>query len=194
MFGGQANVASLHIPFTLVDNVRPDDPLMEDELFGPILPVLTVKDVEEAVDLINSKPKPLSLYAFGQKDKIIQQLINATSSGSVCVNDCILQLNVESLPFGGVGDSGFGVYHGKHSFNTFAHHKSVLYRGFNPLLEWVASKRYPPYRMNYLRRLQRLLRKRNLPLNTDFLFALFLFMGGIFACLLWQALLERMIY
>ncbi|QQP31538.1 Aldehyde dehydrogenase, partial [Caligus rogercresseyi] len=93
---------------------------------------------EEAISFINSRPKPLSLYIFSQSSSIPKAFISRTSSGSVCVNDTIVHLSVESLPFGGVGDSGYGNYHGRYSFQCFSHKKSVLSQG-------IGAFRYPPY-------------------------------------------------
>lgn len=145
----------------IVTNVKRDDVLMQGELFGPILPIVTVKDHREAIDFINSMgAKPLTMYVFSNDQQVIDDFTKRTTSGSVCVNDTMLQMMCDSLPFGGVGESGLGQYHGLYTFKCFSHEKSVLVRGFNPILEWVASKRYPPYSNNHLVRMQRLLRKR----------------------------------
>ena len=85
----------------------------QEEIFGPILPIVTVESVDEAIDFIKAKPKPLSLYIFTQNKTKMNRIIDNTSSGSVCVNDVIVQLSVDTLPFGGVEESGYGAYHGK---------------------------------------------------------------------------------
>jgi len=108
---------------TVVTNVTRDDPLMSEEIFGPILPIVTVSGHEEAIEFVNAGEKPLSLYIFSQDKKLQKAIYGETSSGSVCCNDAMVQLSVESLPFGGVGMSGHGNYHGWYSYNTFSHKK-----------------------------------------------------------------------
>lgn len=165
--GGSIDEENIYIEPTVVSNVLNSDSLMSEEIFGPILPIVPTESLEEAIELINSREKPLSLYVFSARKQVIEELCSKTSSGSVCANDVVIHLSVDTLPFGGVGASGMGVYHGRHSFDTFSHKKSVLVRGFNPVLEWVASKRYPPYSENHLIRLMRIVRKRKLPLSVD---------------------------
>ena len=146
---------------TIVTQVKRDDVLMKEELFGPILPIVTVKDHEEAIDFIHSmEAKPLTMYVFSNEKQVVDDFVKKTNSGSVCVNDTMLHMMCDSLPFGGIGESGVGKYHGLYTFKCFSHEKSVLVRDFNSILEWVASKRYPPYSNNHLVRMQRLLRKR----------------------------------
>lgn len=123
--GGAFDVQSRYIAPTILANVSPDSPVMQEEIFGPILPVLTVDDMNEAVDFINSRPKPLALYYFGRTadgKKIIAQ----TSSGGACINDTLLHVSNLNLPFGGVGNSGMGSYHGRNGFETFSHRRSVM--------------------------------------------------------------------
>ena len=90
-----------------------DDPVMKDEIFGPVMPVISAKNPQEAVDLINKGEKPLTLYVYSENEKVHQKFVDDTSSGSVVVNDCLIQLSVDDLPFGGVGYSGMGAYRGK---------------------------------------------------------------------------------
>lgn len=163
-----------------------NDPLMQSEIFGPILPIVTVTSHLDAIGFINSRDKPLSMYIFSKRDELIRQFQEETSSGSICVNDTVLHLIAEALPFGGVGKSGIGAYHGKHSFKTFSHQKSVLVRGFNPIIEWVAKKRYPPYSENHLRRMLRLLKRRSSPisLSSRETLAVACFIIGFLACFL----------
>jgi len=94
--------------------------------------------------MILSRPKPLALYIFSRNDGLVKKILDRTSSGGVCVNDTIYHLAYEGLPFGGVGNSGMGRYHGKFSFETFSHPKAILHRGFNKLSESITSARYPP--------------------------------------------------
>jgi len=163
------------------------DPLMQSEIFGPILPVLPITDESKAINLINSRDKPLSLYVFSTRANLLAKFREETSSGSICVNDTVMHLIAEALPFGGVGKSGMGSYHGKHSFKTFSHRKSILVRGFNPIIEWVAKKRYPPYSENHLKRMLRLLKRRANPLGITLkeCYGLLCFMIGILLCYLY---------
>ena len=119
------------------------DPVMQEEIFGPILPFLTVDSANAAVDFINRRPKPLALYVFTSDRNLAKSVINRTSSGSTCVNDVIFQIAPPSLPFGGVGESGIGNYHGKYSFETFSHPRSVAYSA--TWAEPLVAKRNPPY-------------------------------------------------
>ncbi|MBD2462972.1 aldehyde dehydrogenase [Oscillatoria sp. FACHB-1407] len=142
LLGGQTNLGDRYIAPTVMDQVPPDSPIMQDEIFGPILPVLEYDELEEAIAFVNDRPKPLALYIFSRNKDIQQRVLNATSSGGACVNDTFLQVGVVDLPFGGVGDSGIGSYHGKASFDTFSHFKSILYKPF-----WLDFKmRYAPYK------------------------------------------------
>jgi aldehyde dehydrogenase (NAD+) len=139
--GGEVNAADRYIAPTVIDGISWDSLVMKDEIFGPILPVLEYDDLGDAIAQINARPKPLALYIFS-KDKAKQErVLRETSSGGVCINDTVMQVAMTSLPFGGVGDSGIGSYHGKASFDTFSHYKSVLQKSFILDLKW----RYAPY-------------------------------------------------
>ncbi len=141
--GGAAHAdeAERYVPPTILRGVSPDSALMDDEIFGPILPVLAVADLDAAVAFVNARPKPLSLYVFSKDRGRARHVLARTSSGSACVNTCVVQLAVSELPFGGVGASGMGAYHGRHGFDTFSHRKSVLDKPtkFEPPVQ------YPPY-------------------------------------------------
>lgn len=139
--GGETNLSDLYIAPTVIDNVSLTELIMQEEIFGPILPVIEYEDIQEAIDLINSKPKPLALYLFSNNNSLQERVLQETSSGGVCINDTVIHFGVPSLPFGGVGDSGIGKYHGKASFDTFSHYKSVLQKSF--LLN--SNLLYPPY-------------------------------------------------
>ncbi|KAF6297958.1 aldehyde dehydrogenase 3 family member A1 [Rhinolophus ferrumequinum] len=115
---------------------------VKEEIFGPIMPIVCVRSLEEAIQFINQREKPLALYVFSQNDKVIKKMIAETSSGGVTANDVIIHLSVHSLPFGGVGNSGMGSYHGKHSFQTFSHRRACLVRSL--LKEDPLKGRYPP--------------------------------------------------
>lgn len=139
--GGKTNPEDRYIAPTVIDQVSWDSPIMEDEIFGPILPVLEYTDLTDAITKINERPKPLALYLFSKDKEKQQRVLRETSSGGVCINDTVMQVGVSELPFGGVGHSGIGSYHGKASFDTFSHRKSVLKRSFLLDLDW----RYAPY-------------------------------------------------
>ncbi|MGA5497946.1 aldehyde dehydrogenase family protein [Streptomyces cinereoruber] len=124
--GGAHEAGERYIAPTVLTDVPPGAPVMAEEIFGPILPVLTVRDVHEAVDFVNARDKPLSLYAFTRDKTAWRTLLEKTSSGGLVRNAPMIHLGVPNLPFGGVGESGTGAYHGKTSFDTFSHHKPVL--------------------------------------------------------------------
>jgi aldehyde dehydrogenase (NAD+) len=149
--GGRADEADRYIAPTVLTNVSPDSPIMAEEVFGPLLPVLKVDDVDEAIRFINDRPKPLALYMFTENDRAGSEVIDRTSSGGATVNHAWMHLAVHDLPFGGVGESGMGAYHGKASFDIFTHHKSVLkkptkmdpplmYPPFTPMKEAILKK------------------------------------------------------
>ncbi len=139
--GGQINRETRYIAPTILDNVGWDAPVMQEEIFGPVLPVLTYQEIDKAIAAINARPKPLALYLFTRDQALQDHVLSSTSSGGVCLNDVFLQVSIWGLPFGGVGDSGIGAYHGKTSFETFSHLKSVLKKPFWLDLDW----RYAPY-------------------------------------------------
>jgi aldehyde dehydrogenase (NAD+) len=153
LFGGQSDAAQRRMAPTLIRVESPDDPLMAEELFGPLLPVVEVDDLHQAMAWINGRPKPLALYLFSQSGQAQRQLLEGTSSGGVCLNDVVMQASVPELPFGGVGNSGMGTYHGEAGFLTFSHRRSVLRRPF----QLDVPLRYPPYgnRLPMLRQLLR---------------------------------------
>jgi aldehyde dehydrogenase (NAD+) len=141
VIGGEVDSATRYIAPTVIDHVSADDAVMQDEIFGPILPVLEYGEMSEAIAFINARPKPLALYLFSNSKDLQNQVLQTTSSGSVCINDTIMQIASENMPFGGVGESGMGCYRGKYSFETFSHYKSVLSRPF-----WLdVNVRYAPY-------------------------------------------------
>lgn len=139
--GGPGDAASRYFPPTIITDVASDHPVMADEIFGPILPVLKVSLLDEAISFINARPKPLALYGFSENSSVGDTLVARTSSGGVCINHVVVHITIDALPFGGVGESGMGAYHGRASFDTFAHAKSVFRKPtfFDPPLV------YPPY-------------------------------------------------
>ncbi|MBG1269564.1 aldehyde dehydrogenase [Nostoc sp. WHI] len=139
--GGDTNLEELYIAPTVIDQVSWKDKVMQEEIFGPILPVLEYTHLSEAIDLVNKQPKPLALYFFSINKKNQELVLQETASGGVCINDTVMHLTVPALPFGGVGASGFGRYHGKAGFDTFSYQRGVLNKSFLLDLNW----RYPPY-------------------------------------------------
>lgn len=125
LHGGKTNIADKYIEPTLIDNLNPDDPIMQEEIFGPILPIFTFENIDEPINYINSNEKPLALYFFGTK-KSANNILYKTSSGGGCVNDTLLHIGNHKMPFGGVGNSGMGRYHGHHSFLAFSHQRSIV--------------------------------------------------------------------
>jgi acyl-CoA reductase-like NAD-dependent aldehyde dehydrogenase len=153
VFGGQHDREDLYLEPTLITVDDCNAPVMQEEIFGPILPVIAVDSIEEAIRFVRERPKPLALYLFTNEPAIEQRVLTETSSGGVCVNDTINHLIPRGLPFGGVGDSGFGRYHGKAGFDCFSNQKSTLRRG----LAFDFRLKYPPYTIS-LEFLKRLLR------------------------------------
>ena len=141
VFGGETDRQQRYISPTLLAEVSWDDPIMQDEIFGPILPILPFDDVHEAVDKIRTLPKPLALYLFSDNTAVQQTVIDEVSFGGGCINDTLLHFSNPHLPFGGVGNSGMGRYHGRYSFETFSHYKGVMKKP-----AWYHTPlRYPPY-------------------------------------------------
>lgn len=128
-FGGEIDKETLYMQPTILTNVKLESLVMTDEIFGPILPVIEFNDLNEIISIINKREKPLALYYFSESKKKIEYIIERTSAGGVTINDTIIHVANGNLPFGGVGPSGLGKYHGKDSFNTFTHTKSVMKRG-----------------------------------------------------------------
>jgi len=153
VFGGEHDKKDLYISPTLLSNVKESSPVMQDEIFGPILPIIEFETIKDVMDRIKSKPKPLSLYLFTDDKSVQDVILRSTSSGGVCINDTVSHIIGSDLPFGGVGESGFGSYHGKASFDSFTHYKSVLRRSFS----FDARMKYPPYQVE-LKKIKRILK------------------------------------
>jgi aldehyde dehydrogenase (NAD+) len=152
--GGQHDRADRFIAPSVLVNVSPDAPVMQEEIFGPILPVLEVDDVQEVINFVNARPSPLGLYLFAEDQRVTEQILNSTTSGDAAVNDCTIQPLIHDLPFGGVGNSGMGKYHGVWGFRTYTNARGVLYHSTRIDL----GVRYPPYdRHKLLRGLAKLL-------------------------------------
>lgn len=139
--GGGSDRSALRIEPTVVLDPPQDDPVMSDEIFGPILPILTVDSTEAAVDFVNSRPKPLALYVFTADQRKARTLIDRMPSGGAVINHVAVHCLVPQLPFGGVGASGIGAYHGKWGFETLSHRRAVLAKPAKPDLRLM----YPPY-------------------------------------------------
>ncbi|HMM11338.1 MAG TPA: aldehyde dehydrogenase family protein [Bacteroidales bacterium] len=136
-----------------VHNPDPESPIMQEEIFGPLLPLVPYKSLSEAIAIVQSKPKPLALYIFSKSRKVQQLLIEKLSAGGVCINDTIMHFTNAGLPFGGVGYSGSGSYHGKYSFDAFTHYKPILCRK-----NWLdVPLRYPPFanKLNIVKKILR---------------------------------------
>ena len=140
--GGETNRDELYIAPTLLDDVDPPSAVMQEEIFGPVLPMIAFDDVEDVVQFVTEREKPLAFYYFGPERKC-RDIIGRTSSGGACINDTIMHIANENIPFGGVGNSGMGRYHGRESFDAFSHRRSVVLAP-----TWIDLPfRYMPYRM-----------------------------------------------
>ena len=153
--GGRSDRTSLKIEPTVLDDVTWDDPVMAEEIFGPILPVLTYRDEDEIFSLLGDRPKPLALYIFSRDSSVIRRVTSRLSFGGGCVNDVVIHLATSRLPFGGVGESGMGSYHGRDGFEAFSHTKSIVDKK-----TWIdLPMRYQPYNRGLSRRLIRVFLK-----------------------------------
>ena len=154
VIGGNGNRKTLQIAPTVLRNVSPDAPVMQEEIFGPVLPVLSFRTLDEAEAFVKKRPRPLAHYLFTKSRSTVRRIMKGISFGGGCVNDTILHLASPRLAFGGVGESGMGSYHGKRSFDTFTHEKSVVYKALRPDM----PLRYLPYTKTKARLLRRFLR------------------------------------
>jgi aldehyde dehydrogenase (NAD+) len=152
-YGGDSSVAERYVAPTVLSGVSPDAPVMQEEIFGPVLPLLTFTDIEEPIAQINAGDKPLALYVFAKDDDVVERVLAETSSGGVSVNDTLMHFATGDLPFGGVGESGMGAYHGQTGFETFSHRKAVYRRP-----SWFREPRvmqppYKPWKARIMRRI-----------------------------------------
>ncbi|TFK95423.1 NAD-aldehyde dehydrogenase [Pterulicium gracile] len=138
-----ADQAQKFIPPTVVENVRADDSLMSDEIFGPILPIMTVKDVDEAIRFVNERPHPLALYVFATDNAVKKKVMDNTQSGGVLMNEILIHIGIPGIPFGGVGNSGYGAYTGKYTFDMFTHFRCSI--DAPSWIDKLLSARFPPY-------------------------------------------------
>ena len=153
VIGGEVNKEQRKISPTFVRIKDISSPLMDEEIFGPIMPIILIDSLEHGLKILRKNPHPLAIYLFGGTKSEQRELIETSISGGVCINDVVMQAGISALPFGGVGTSGMGKYHGLEGFNTFSHRKSILKRSFWPDIKF----RYPPYKLNisYLKGLLR---------------------------------------
>lgn len=140
-FGGVLNERELKISPTILENINHNSKIMQEEIFGPILPILTYTDINNVIMYINSNPNPLALYLFTEDKKIQQLILDRCKFGGGCINDTVVQVGSDYLPFGGVGESGMGAYHGTASFETFSHYRSILRKS----TKLDIKARYAPY-------------------------------------------------
>lgn len=168
VFGGTNDAGELYIAPTILDYVKIDDPILKEEIFGPVLPILTYESLDSVIDFVNNDERPLAVYLFSKDQKLIDSFLRSTHSGGVTINDVIMHCALENLPFGGVGNSGMGRYHGKFSFDCFSHKKAVLHRPFfgEPIL-WM---RYPPYTESKMRFAELLMTRRSVLFRNAALF------------------------
>src|ERR1035437_6157699 len=140
-FGGEVDASEKYIAPTIIDHVEPGFPIMQEEIFGPILPVLTFDDVSEALDYVNVHEKSLAFYYFGTNNRA-KEILSKTTSGGGCINDTLMHIANHHLPFGGVGNSGIGKYHGRNSFLVFSNARAVV---FTPT--WIDMPfKYAPFK------------------------------------------------
>jgi aldehyde dehydrogenase (NAD+) len=142
-FGGRTDAAERYVAPTVLKDVTLDDAVMQEEIFGPVLPVITIRSLDEAISIVRKHPNPLAFYAFTEDRAEADTLVERVSFGGGCINNVVLHLSDPGLPFGGVGSSGTGSYHGKHGFDCFSHRKAVLDSSSSKLLDLPIK--YAPY-------------------------------------------------
>lgn len=140
--GGQSIEAENYLAPTVMTNVPVDSKLMQEEIFGPVMPILTYNDIDEVIDFVSDRPNPLALYVFSTQPRVTEKVIQGTAAGGTCVNDVLIHYLNNSLPFGGSGNSGLGNYHGFYSFRAFSHERSVVHQS---TMVPVSQMVYPPY-------------------------------------------------
>ncbi|MCS7089908.1 MAG: aldehyde dehydrogenase family protein [Verrucomicrobiota bacterium] len=144
LLGGQWDTETLYLAPTLLTDVPAEAPVLQQEIFGPILPILIYDELDVLLQRMSNKPSPLTVYLFTRQRSMQEKVLHRTRSGNVCINDVIVHLLARELPFGGLGESGMGSYHGRAGFDNFTHYRSILYRRSFPDLGF----RYPPYRFS----------------------------------------------
>ena len=126
----------------MIEGITPDHPTIKEEIFGPILPIIEFRELDEAIEFVSSRPSPLALYIFSNSSENRNKIIRKTQSGGVCINETVVHFINPYLPLGGVGQSGMGKYHGRFSFETFSYKRAVMHK--SNLID--VPVRYPPYR------------------------------------------------
>jgi aldehyde dehydrogenase (NAD+) len=139
--GGQTDRAERYVAPTILSGVTPQSPIMRDEIFGPVLPVLTWTSRDDMIELLHGRPNPLAMYIFSRNEKHVDEMLSRTSAGGTVVNNCLIHLVNPGLPFGGAGASGFGRYHGRFGFEAFSNPRAVVVQGRPDLTRMI----YPPY-------------------------------------------------
>lgn len=152
--GGNYNRENLFIEPTIIDDVNMEDSIMKEEIFGPILPIITYEDISEVVDIVRVNRYPLALYLFTKEDSIKEYILNRIEFGGGCINQTISQIVNPNLPFGGVGYSGMGRYHSKYTFDTFSYKKSI----FQSSIPWEPNLKYPPYGKRQLKLVKKIMK------------------------------------
>ena len=151
LLGGQTDDTRRFIAPTLLDETDPASPIMQEEIFGPVLPLITYENLDDVIRFVRQRPKPLAFYLFTESRAVEEKLLDSCSFGGGCINDTIIHLATSHMPFGGVGDSGMGSYHGKQSFDTFSHYRSIVKKS-----TWLdLPMRYHPYndkKLNMIRK------------------------------------------
>lgn len=188
--GGETDPSERFIAPTILTDVKPTDPVMQEEIFGPILPIINVDSPSDAISFITSQNQPLAFYVFTKNSKDMKMLVESVPCGGISCNDTIVHAGVDTLPFGGVGYSGMGAYHGVYSFNTFTHKKGCLIKDFNPIAEKLASSRYPPYSEKKINILNFVMTKRK-GFSMKCLPYLVVFGLGVVATILFRAISKR---
>jgi aldehyde dehydrogenase (NAD+) len=153
VIGGKVDTDNQYIEPTVVLDPALDSPLMQEEIFGPILPIVTLDDIQQAIPFVNQRAKPLALYAYTKNSNFEQQVLSQTSAGNVCINDGFMFMTNSNLPFGGVGNSGMGSYHGQAGFDNLSHLKTVMKRSFM----FDLDLRYPPFTSTKLKLIKKIL-------------------------------------
>ncbi|KAF2892523.1 hypothetical protein ILUMI_13651 [Ignelater luminosus] len=183
--GGKSNAANRFIEPTILVNVNPNDSVMQEEIFGPILPIVIIENPHEAINFINAREKPLVIYVFTKSKTVKDMFANNTSSGNLSFNETLFHFTVDTLPFGGVGFSGMGSYHGKGSFDTFVHKKGTLERNFAAITEKCTAFRYPPYSESKTNRISIIMRPRR-GISCKYLKPLLIFCLGVIVIIIIQ--------
>lgn len=166
------------------------DSIMQEEIFGPILPILNVADTLEAINFISSREKPLVIYLFSTDKKTQEIFTKNTSSGNLLINDTMMHFSCETIPFGGVGNSGMGCSHAKFSFDTFSHQKGTVIRSLGKLGESLQKIRYPPYTQDNMKFIAKATRKlRPIP-GYKYISSIVIFLSGVIITLFLRSILN----